>query len=602
LLRKVSRKRIKGEENRIKKVMEQYAVLHITKFKELGGIGAHLDRQYVQHNVDDSRSYLNEELSLWGQMELNTAIENRIQEGYKKQKAIRHDAVLAVGVMLTGSHEQMKRIESDPKLFNEWKQKNYEFTCEKFGMSNIVRFSVHRDEKTPHIHCVFVPITEEGGLSAKSYTGGKEQLQAYQDDYVKVMEKFGLSRGISKEITQEAHISTSDYYRETNKLIQEVATKTEQIKPSNILSLKQVRQSVQEEMTRGYRLALDYQKKAEKHERMYKSVSEELINQDLDRVKREVNLVQHLSSMGYCLDKEKSCRTYAVMEKEVDKLIVRTSPKNETGHWVYMSATNEQDTGTIVDLMVNRGHSLEYVRGLKSNHLDDTVWKEACSEQKPYITDKQIQEKMALERLSSVKAVSRGGYYPKNYLEKRGIDASTYSIYQGNDMEVGRQAVFGLYQELNHHGEGRLCSTISYYFTELGESRQYFQSGLSRGLSVLKENGNNDKIIIMESPVDALSHKQLHGGNATYMCTCGNLTAQIKEELKSVMEGAKLYNRKIFLSFDNDEPGKKMSNQVTKICKDSGITPQSVQPLIGKDWNEELMQKRGIRIGRGMSF
>jgi hypothetical protein len=105
--------------------MEQYTVLHITKFKELGGIGAHLDRQYVQHNVDDSRSHLNEEFSPWGHIELNTAIENRIQEGYEKQKTIRHDAVLAVGVMLTGSHEQMKKIESDPKLFNEWKQQNY---------------------------------------------------------------------------------------------------------------------------------------------------------------------------------------------------------------------------------------------------------------------------------------------------------------------------------------------------------------------------------------------------------------------------------------------------------------------------------------------
>jgi hypothetical protein len=582
--------------------MEQYAVLHITKFKELGGIGAHLDRNYVQHNVDNSRTHLNEELSLYGGIELNTAIENRIKEGYKKQKAIRHDAVLAVGVMLTGSHEQMKNIENDPKLFNEWKQANYEFACDKFGINNIVRFSVHRDEKTPHIHCVFVPITEEGGLSAKSYMDGKEHLQTYQDDYIKAMKGFGLSRGISKEITQDAHITTSDYYKETNKLIQEVATKTEQIKASNLLSLKQVRQSVQEEMTRGYRLALDYQKKAEKHERMYKSVSEDLINQDLDRVKREVNLVQHLSSMGYSLNKEKSCQTYAVMEKEADKLIVRTSPKNETGHWVYMSATNEQDRGTIVDLMLNRGHSYEYIRGLKSVHLDNTVWKQACSEQKPHITDKEIQEKLALDRLSNVKVADRQKYYRENYLEKRGINASTYRIYQGNGMEVGRQAVFGLYQELNHHGDGRLCSTISYHFTELGESRKNFQSGLPRGLSVLKENGNNDKIIIMESPIDALSHKQLHGGNATYMCTCGNLTAQIKEELKVVMEGAKLYNKEVFLSFDNDKAGKIMSNQVTEICKISGVTPQSVQPLIGKDWNEELMQKKDIRIGRGMSF
>lgn len=587
--------------------MEQYSVLHMMKVKELGGIGMHIDRHYMQHNVDGSKSHLNEELSSYGGMDLNTAISHRIEEGYKKPVAIRQDAVKAIGVMLTGSHEQMKKIEEDKEIFKQWKEANYKFACEQFGEKNIVRFSVHRDEKTPHIHCIFVPITQEGGLSAKSYMNGKDHLRSYQDKYGKVMEKFGLSRGLSKDITQEVHISTSDYYRETSKIIRESETKTEQIKLSNVLSLKEVRESVQEEMVRGHRLALDYKSKAEQHERMYKNLLEKEIERDLDRVKREVNLVKHVASMGYKVDKEKTCQSYAVMEKGGDKLVIRTSP-NDQGHWTYGSVTDmysspkgEKDKGTIVDFMINRGYSFKDIRGLSSNHLDNTVWENIQKEKRLLLSDKEIEKKLVEAHLSSVEPVPS---WQKNYLEKRGINAETYNMYEGKGLEVGEKAVFALYQDIDHEFKGRPCSTISYYFEE-GESRQRFHYGLHRGLSVL--NGNSNQVMILESPVDGLSHKERHGGNITYISTCGNLIKQVKEELERVIKTVKSTNKELLLSFDNDPKGIEMSKQVEKMCEEIGVTPKSIQPSIGKDWNEELMRKigtekdlsKGFRMSRG---
>lgn len=589
--------------------MEQYSVLHMIKIKELGGIGMHIDRHYTQHNVDGERSHLNEDLSNYSGVELSIAISNRIEEGYKKETAIRKDAVKAIGVMLTGSHEQMKKIEEDKEIFKQWKEANYKFACDEFGEKNIVRFSVHRDEKTPHIHCIFVPITEEGGLSAKSYMNGKDHLRSYQDKYGKAMEKFGLSRGLSKDITQEVHISTSDYYRETSKIIRESETKTEQIKLSNALSLKQVRESVQEEMVRGHRLALDYKSKAEQHERMYKDLLEKEIERDLDRVKKEVNLVKHVASMGYKVDKGKTCQSYAVMEKGGDKLVIKTSP-NEQGHWTYGSVTDmyrspkgEKDKGTIVDFMINRGYSFKDIRGLSSNHLDSTAWEIIQKEKRVLLADKEIQKKLVETHLSSVKPVPR---WQKNYLEKRGISSDTYKIYEGNGLEVGEKAVFALYQNLDHEFKGIPCSTISYYF-EGGESRQRFHHGLHRGLSVL--SGNSNQVMILESPVDALSHKEKHGGNITYISTCGNLTKQVQEELERVIKGVKSNNKELWLSFDNDPKGMEMSKQVEKMCENIGVTSRSIQPSIGKDWNEELMQNRismergnNIKKGRGIGF
>ena len=42
---------------------------------------------------------------------------------------------------------------------------------------------VHVDEKTPHMHLSFVPITSDGRLSAKEIVGNKKDLTRWQDDF-----------------------------------------------------------------------------------------------------------------------------------------------------------------------------------------------------------------------------------------------------------------------------------------------------------------------------------------------------------------------------------------------------------------------------------
>lgn len=173
----------------------QYAILHIAKYKEIRGIGTHIDRKNLPENttrfksgidpaisellgphIDPKRTHLNEELSPLKKASLIQDINDRIQSGYQGHKAIRKDAVKALGIILTGGHERMKAIEQDEKLFNEWKKANYEFACREFGSENVVRFTLHRDEKTPHIHCVVVPICKDGRLSAKSFMGSSTMM------------------------------------------------------------------------------------------------------------------------------------------------------------------------------------------------------------------------------------------------------------------------------------------------------------------------------------------------------------------------------------------------------------------------------------------
>jgi hypothetical protein len=196
-----------------------HAVLHADKSSGGStGVGEHIDRigrHEKPENVDPERTHLNEHLVEPRSKNLTNDINARIDEGYTKTKAIRKDAVKSVRIILSGSHERMKEIESNPSLFKAWKQANLEFMSERFGKENLVRMTLHRDETTPHFHCVVVPITFDGGLSCKKMLGGPKELAMLQTDYANAMQIFELSRG--KENSTAKHTDIKEYYGRVNK-------------------------------------------------------------------------------------------------------------------------------------------------------------------------------------------------------------------------------------------------------------------------------------------------------------------------------------------------------------------------------------------------
>lgn len=64
------------------------------------------------------------------------------------------------------------------------------------------------DVKTPHMHLCFVPLTEDGRLSAKDIVGNKKKLTWWQDEFWKHMVKKypELERGESATDTGRQHI------------------------------------------------------------------------------------------------------------------------------------------------------------------------------------------------------------------------------------------------------------------------------------------------------------------------------------------------------------------------------------------------------------
>ena len=205
-----------------------YAVYHVEKGAiSPGGIGKHIDREpgaeHTYQHADPERIHLNEHITVNPHCDkaLHVAISDRIKEGYAAKnkagelKEIRRDAVKYTTHILTGSPELTEKIENNSNLRKEWIDKNLEFVKNEYGEKNIVRFSVHRDEKTMHIHAVTVPLTEDGRLSARELLGNPKAMSQRQDRYAEQMKSFGFQRGI--KATGIKHEDAKTYYARIEK-------------------------------------------------------------------------------------------------------------------------------------------------------------------------------------------------------------------------------------------------------------------------------------------------------------------------------------------------------------------------------------------------
>ncbi len=136
-----------------------YAVLHMDKTSGTdSAMSAHIERTIAPKNADPERTHLNRELIKFPDSVRNRteAIQHRL-ENAGLQRKIGKNQVRAIRILLTGSPEEMQRIQADGKL-NEWCDDNLHWLVETYGKENIVSPVLHLDESTPHIHATLVPI------------------------------------------------------------------------------------------------------------------------------------------------------------------------------------------------------------------------------------------------------------------------------------------------------------------------------------------------------------------------------------------------------------------------------------------------------------
>ena len=80
---------------------------------------------------------------------------------------MRRDSVMMVETLITASPEFMNSL--PPEEQKEYFTRALEFLSERVGKQNILSAVVHMDEKTPHMHLCFVPITPEKSCRQKPF-------------------------------------------------------------------------------------------------------------------------------------------------------------------------------------------------------------------------------------------------------------------------------------------------------------------------------------------------------------------------------------------------------------------------------------------------
>lgn len=209
---------------------KQYAILRVQKCKgaEIGAMQYHNDREPGNHtnpDIDPTRTRMNREMCPHADYE--GEVQARIDAGYSGTRKVRKDAVRLVEGIVTASPEFFEGA-SDERV-REFFDDAYEFCRDEFGESNMVHFTVHMDEETPHAHFGFVPL-RDGKLSWKGFFPSKMALGEMQDRfYGRVGALYGLSRGEKRGDGEPAkrHKSVAEYKAESRRIQAELDEKTE---------------------------------------------------------------------------------------------------------------------------------------------------------------------------------------------------------------------------------------------------------------------------------------------------------------------------------------------------------------------------------------
>ncbi len=187
----------------------QYGILRFAKYKgpEIGNIEAHNERTketYASNpDVDLSRSKDNFHL-IEPQDKYRAEAEDRIKACQCPR--VCSNSVRVVETLVTASPEFFQGRKQDE--IRAYFEHALGFLQSRIAPENFISAVVHMDEKTPHMHVSFVPITEDGRLSAKEIVGNKKKLTEWQDGFWQHMvEKYpDLERGKSASITGRTHI------------------------------------------------------------------------------------------------------------------------------------------------------------------------------------------------------------------------------------------------------------------------------------------------------------------------------------------------------------------------------------------------------------
>lgn len=198
-----------------------YSILRVGKIKgsvNTTGLQKHNQREnnnYNNKDIDHEKTYKNYDLINDKNIDYKQMIDEKIEVNYAGKRKIRSDAIRHVDGIITSDEEYFGDME-DYEI-KEFFKDGLEFLEKEYGKENMLYATVHLDERVPHMHFGFVPLTDDGRLSAKERLGNKKALTELQDRFNVHMNGRGhdMERGTSKQVTEREHRQMDQYKKDT---------------------------------------------------------------------------------------------------------------------------------------------------------------------------------------------------------------------------------------------------------------------------------------------------------------------------------------------------------------------------------------------------
>lgn len=309
---------------------------------------------------------------------------------------------------------------------------------------------------------------------------------------------------------------------------------------------------------------------------------------EIDRFKTEVDLCALASTLGFAEDRKEGDRNHRVMRhQDGSKLIIGVS---KAGHWVFSS--NAGATGSALDLL--RWRTGLDIRG-SCERLREWLG-EPESRPKVDSTLYTPRPKPAPASADTMKAV--GEWEAANetsrslFLERsRGIDPATLA----NDRFAGtfrvdeRQNTVFPYRD----GQGAIIGTERRNRPQVGSDRSFktYTAGAAPGIWTSNTSESDSRLVIVESPIDAMSHWQLSSAEDQAVTRYAAIRSGFRDEdLKALIE-AMPAGAVIIAACDPDAAGDGYTTKILATARRVGRACRDERPD-GGDWNDQLRQQQ----------
>jgi len=295
----------------------QYAILRFAKYKgpTLSRIEAHNERTketYASNpDIDTERSRLNfHPVKAKGKYrDVSTQI---IRESGCR---IRKDSVTAVEVLITASPEFFE--DKKPREVKEFFDHALEFMKTKQNAATYISAVVHVDERTPHMHLIFVPLTPDNRLSAKTIIGNRKKLTQWQDEFhAHMVKKYpDFERGESASSTGRVHL-TPQQYKAAIHLTEQRTSIMDKIRSVNVFNMKTLMPEIMVDLDKYIRGAEGFKTQLVKVARRNKDLEAEVASLEKQLESGTQSVLQELQEKQRLLELE-----------EKEKLLINIPPE-----------------------------------------------------------------------------------------------------------------------------------------------------------------------------------------------------------------------------------------------------------------------------------